>query len=93
MPAPRSEQPAPLPAAPSYRQAILLIAFLPSFAAGMLNQFYLEPAFRISPALFFLADALQWIAIPALVWFLVLRPANVRPRGLGLRLPVLGAPP
>ena len=92
-PAPRREEPALVPAPPSYHHAILLIAFLPSFAAGMLNQHYLEPAFRISPALFFLADAVQWIVIPLLVWFLVLRPANIRPRDLGLRLPVLGTRP
>lgn len=95
MPAPRSEAPAPVPVptlAP-VPHAILLIAFLPSFAAGMLNQLYLEPAFRVSPALFFLVDAVQWIVIPLLVWFLVLRPAQIRLRDVGLRLPVLGARP
>ena len=92
-PIPRIEEPVPVPAPARVHHAILLIAFLPSFAAGMLNQFYLEPAFRISPALFFLADAVQWIVIPLLVWLLVLRPANFRPRDFGLRLPVLGTRP
>ena len=75
------------------RRSILLIAILPSFALGMLNEFYLEPAYQLSKALFYLADALQFVAIPMLVWFLVLRPANIQPKDFGLRLPILGAKP
>lgn len=75
------------------RRSILLLAILPSFALGMLNQFYLESAYRHSQALFYLADSVQFVAVPLLTWFLVLRPAKIWPKDFGLRLPIFGARP
>ena len=74
-------------------RSILLLAILPPFALGMLNQFYLESAYRHSKALFYVADSFQFVVVPMLVWFLVLRPAKIQLKDVGLRLPIFGAKP
>lgn len=75
------------------RRSILLIAILPSFSLGMVNQFYLETAYQHGIAWFYLMDASQWVLIPFLVWLSILSPANIKPKDYGLSLPILGARP
>jgi hypothetical protein len=75
------------------RGSILLLAIFPSLAISLLNQFYLEAVYQQGQLWFYLADACQWIVTPVLVWLFVLRPANIKPKDYGLRVPVLGVRP
>ena len=82
-----------MPAHSLDRRSILLLAIFPSIVIGLLNQFYLELVYRQGHAWFFLADAGEWIVTPTLVWLFVLRPAYIKPKDFGLRLPILGGRP
>jgi membrane protease YdiL (CAAX protease family) len=75
------------------RRSTLLLAIFPSLAIGLLNQFYLELVYRQGHVWYFLADAGQWVVTPILVWLFVLRPAWIKPKDFGLRLPILGDRP
>lgn len=66
------------------RRSLLLIAIFPPFAVGLLNQFWLEAVYRQGIGWFYLADAVQWIVVPSLVWLFVLHPAGILPKDFGL---------
>lgn len=66
------------------RQSLLLAAIFPMLAAGLLNEFWVEPAYRRGIGWFYVADAIQWIVVPGLVWLFVLRPGRIEPNDYGL---------
>lgn len=61
----------------------VLLAILPTIALGLLNGLYLPPLAQASPILYWLADALQFVAVPAAsFWFLTVV-AGLRPKDYG----------
>ncbi len=66
------------------RRTLLLAAIFPIVTTGLLNEFWVEPAYRHGVVWFYLADSLQWIVVPALVWLFVLRPGGIKPVEYGL---------
>ena len=66
------------------------LAAAPTAALLTLNGFYLGAAYRASPALFWLLDALQFAVVPAVSLWALARFAGVRPRDYGLG-PLTGA--
>jgi len=67
------------------RRQALLGAIFPVAALSLLNGFYKAPLHRAGPAWYWLADALQFVAVPLLCAWLLLRPAGIDARALGLR--------
>jgi membrane protease YdiL (CAAX protease family) len=59
-------------------------AIVPTAALLTLNGLYLGAAYRVSPALFWLLDIVQFALVPALSLWLLYRIAGVRPRDYGL---------
>ncbi len=60
-------------------------AAVPTAALLTLNGFYLGDAYRTSPALFWLLDAVQFVAVPAASFWALARFAGVRPARLSMR--------
>ncbi|MCG2594028.1 CPBP family intramembrane metalloprotease [Ramlibacter sp. XY19] len=68
------------------RRQALLAAIFPFAALALLNGFYKLPLHRVGPAWYWAADALQFVLVPVIcVWWL-LRPAGVDAQALGLGL-------
>ena len=64
-------------------------ALLPVLSVWQLNGFYLEALGRTSTPLFWLADAMQWVALPAVLLWLVSSKASLQPGHYGLDLPAM----
>jgi membrane protease YdiL (CAAX protease family) len=67
------------------RRQALLGAIFPFAALALLNGFYKLPLHRVGPAWYWLADVLQFVAVPLLCAWFVLRPAGIDWRALGLQ--------
>ena len=67
------------------RRQALLTAIFPVAALSLLNGFYKLPLHRIGPAWYWLADAFQFVLVPILCAWFVLRPAGIDGRALGLQ--------
>lgn len=67
----------------STRQPLLLAAILPSIALGLLNGLYLPALAGVRPALYWSADVLQFVVVPAVAFGLLTRRGGFHPRELG----------
>ena len=65
------------------REAVLAAAF-PFIALSLLNHFYMEPLYQLSPIAYWIADTAQFVGAPLVGWYFFLRPAGVLPRTYGL---------
>ncbi len=68
----------------SDRRSRILLAIFPSVALGLLNDFWLAPLYQRSTGWFYLADVTQWVLVPLLVWFFVLRKSHINLKECGL---------
>ena len=65
---------------------VLLAAMFPHLSLALLNHFYKAPLYRAGAAWYWAADVLQFVLVPALAWFFLLRPAGIGPAQWGLAL-------
>jgi membrane protease YdiL (CAAX protease family) len=66
------------------RQQAILAAGFPVVALSALNHFYQVPLYRLHPAWYWLADAMQFVVLPAAAAWFLLRPAGIGWKDLGL---------
>ena len=64
---------------------LVLLAAAPTITIELLNGFYLEPAYRFSPSLFWALDLLQFVVVPLVSLWALAKFGRVRPRDFGLR--------
>lgn len=69
---------------PDLKNNIVLLAILPSVALGLLNDLYLEPLSHYGAMWFWAADIGQFVVVPGIVAFLLLR-HGLTPSDFGLR--------
>jgi membrane protease YdiL (CAAX protease family) len=66
------------------RPEAALLATVPTIAISLANGAYLEAAYRLSPALFWMLDSLHFISVPAITLWLLRRATGITPRDYGL---------
>jgi len=66
------------------KRETVMVATFPFMALSLLHHVYSGALYAVAPALFWTADAVRFIAIPALAWLLVLRPAGIGAGEVGL---------
>jgi membrane protease YdiL (CAAX protease family) len=66
------------------RREALLGSIFPFAALALLNGFYKQPLYLAGPAWYWLADVVQFVLVPALCAWFLLRPAGIDARALGL---------
>lgn len=75
------------------KRSAILLGIFPTLALELLNTFWLEPLILRGPTYFYIADLVQWIIVPGLVWAFILRASNIKPGEYGfpgpIRLPSL----
>lgn len=74
-----------MPIAPTTIRYGLYLTLLPPIGS-LLNGFYNGPLYRLSPALFWLADVLLFVVLPIAIVYWLARFAYVRPRDYGLNV-------
>ena len=58
---------------------------LPSLAIGLLNGFYLESLHALNPLWFWMADIAQYVLVPGVVFYALLRYGGIRPNQYGYK--------
>lgn len=65
------------------RPSLILVAIFPSIALGLLNGLYLPQLAHESARLYWTADIAQWVLVPALSFWLLVKLGGVRPTEFG----------
>ncbi|MGZ8218370.1 hypothetical protein [Methylomagnum sp.] len=65
------------------KRSAILLAIFPTLALELLNTFWLESLILQGGAVFYIADLFQWIIVPCLVWLLILRATDIKPKEFG----------
>ena len=67
------------------KRSLVALAIFPSLALGLLNDLYLEPLYQRGAIWFWAADFTQFVVVPALMAFLLLKAGSIAPRDYGFR--------
>jgi len=67
------------------KRSLVALAILPSLALGLLNDLYLESLYQHNVAWFWAADFTQFVIVPALMAFFLLKAGSITPRDYGFR--------
>jgi len=70
---------------PLDRRSTVLLAIFPPVALGLLNDLYLLPLYECAPALYWAADAFQYLVVPVIVYIFLVRIARISPAEFGFR--------
>jgi membrane protease YdiL (CAAX protease family) len=67
------------------RRSLVALAIFPSLALGLLDDLYLGPLYQRGDMWFWAADFAQFVIVPALVVFLLIKIGSITPRNYGFR--------